>query len=99
LRAEFEAYRAQQPARRQQELAAIGEFVADRTDEIVSRFEEDSRRLRAAIFDAVEKRFADLELKVRATERTKDFQFARERDRDDEPIDLPNILPARRLDS
>jgi hypothetical protein len=58
LRAEFEAWRAQQAERERIVLEAIGEEIAKTSNEIIDRFEEHTKRMRNAMMDAIETRFA-----------------------------------------
>jgi hypothetical protein len=101
LRAELEAWRAKQTKVRQQEMAAVGEFIAECMDKVVDRFEEHSARMRNAIMDAIEARFTALEMQLRTAEsRAKGaFQFAREKEDAGVIVDLPNPLRPRQLDS
>jgi hypothetical protein len=100
LRAEFDAWRAKQKEDRRQEMEAVAEFVEECMDKLIDRYEEDSKRARNALMDAVEARFTALEMQLKTLEgRAKGFQFAREREDAGGIIGLPNPLPPRRLES
>jgi hypothetical protein len=91
--AEFAALRAELDQRREADLTAIGEHLADRLTQLI----DDIERVNKAARDLLDRRFAALEERlVNLEPRGKDFKFAREREEDGAAM-LPQFLPRRAI--
>ena len=95
LRAELEALRVELTERRQAELTAIREALAESIDEVIDQVEMVNKRLQTELWNLVKTQLGDLRARVDGVLPDSALRVARERA--DEVSELPNPLPPRRV--
>src|SRR5262245_40575036 len=95
LRAEFEALRVELTERWHAELTAIGEALAERTNEVIDQVVMVNKRLRTELCDLVKTQLRDLRARVEGVLPKSALRIARERA--DDVSESPDPLPPRRV--
>jgi len=97
LRAELEALRVELTERRQAELTAIREALAESIDEVIDQVEMVNKRLQTELWNLVKTQFGDLRARVDGVLPDTKSALRVARERADEVSELPNPLPPRRV--
>jgi hypothetical protein len=102
MRGEIAELRAEMVRQQEVHIESFGQALGEYGTRIVDHAEAMLRRLQSEIWGSVERRLAELQAKVDVAldakpRKSSEFKFANEpRERDDEPVELPNPLPPRR---
>ena len=96
LRAELEALRVELTERWHAELTALGEALAERTNEVIDQVVMVNKRLQTELCDLVKTQLGDLRARVDGVLPDTKSALRVASERDDEVSELPNPLPPRR---
>ena len=97
LGAEFEALRVELTERWHAELTAIGEALAERTNEVIDQVVIVNKRLQTELCDLVKTQLGDLRARVDGVLPDTKSALRVARERADEVSELPNPPPPRRV--
>ena len=95
LRAELEALRVELTERWHAELTALGEALAERTNEVIDQVVMVNKRLQTELWNLVKTQFGDLRARVDGVLPDTKSALRVARERADEVSELPDALPPR----
>ena len=96
LRAELDALRVELTARRHAELTAIGEALAERTNEVIDQVVIVNKRLQTELWTLVKTQLGALQARVDGVLPDTKSALRVARERADEVSELPDPVPPRR---
>jgi hypothetical protein len=97
LRAELQALRVELTGRWHAELTAIGEALAERTNELIDQVEMSNKRLQTELRNLVKTQLGDLRARVDGVLPDTKSALRVARERADEVSESPDPLPPRRV--
>jgi hypothetical protein len=96
LRAELQALRVELTGRWHAELTAIGEVLAERTNEVIDQVLMQNKRLQTELWNLVKTQLGDLQARVDEVLPDTKSALRVARERADEVSESPNPVPPRR---